>query len=468
MQALLAEIRRHKLFFLLVALAGLLLRLWFVFCLRLVDGDALVYGNIALNWLNHGIFGITHDDGIHPTLIRLPGYPAFLVLIFSIAGQQHYGAALIVQALVDLGTCLFVAALAIELMDERAARPAFFLAALCPFTANYTAAPLTETLAAFTTAAALYFGVRGWKALDARRSAIRSWLACGIWIGASTYLRPDNILPLAVFGVALLLRLSRESRQRKAALVAGLTLACAALLPLVPWTARNWIVFHRFQPLASRYAADPDEFISPGFNRWVRTWSADFATVDEIYWKVPGSTMDIDNLPQRAFDSRRQYDATDELISDYNMDRYVDEDLDARFAALAAERVAHSRFRYYVWLPALRIADMWLRPRIEMLPFDLRWWEYREHRGQTIAALALGALNLFYLVAALIGWRRWPSCCALILVSFVLLRSLILGSLENPEPRYVLECFPVVLALAAGALVRKSGLTRGLEARPEP
>jgi hypothetical protein len=38
-------------------------------------------------------------------------------------------------------------------------------------------------------------------------------------------------------------------------------------------------------------------------------------------------------------------------------------------------------------------------------------------------------------------------------VGFVLLRSVFLSSLENPEPRYMLECFPVVLALAGGAFV---------------
>jgi hypothetical protein len=36
-------------------------------------------------------------------------------------------------------------------------------------------------------------------------------------------------------------------------------------------------------------------------------------------------------------------------------------------------------------------------------------------------------------------------------IGFVLLRSVFLSSLENPEPRYVLECFPVVLALAGAA-----------------
>jgi 4-amino-4-deoxy-L-arabinose transferase-like glycosyltransferase len=484
---LLAAIRRHKLFFALVGAAGLALRLLFVFRYRVIDGDAFVYGEIALNWLRHGTIGLTHAGDVQPTLIRLPGYPAFLAAVFSIAGPEHYGAALITQAFIDLATCLFIAALAAELFDDRAILVGFALAALCPFTANYTAAALTETLAIFTTAAALVFGVRGWKALASGAPSLRPWLACGLWIAASTYLRPDDILPLAVFGAALLIALFRKRAApgpalakddlvfrkgtasaaegvrpaRKKIVAAAAVLSCAALLPLIPWSVRNWRDFHVFQPLAARYANDPDEFISPGFNRWVRTWSADFVSVDEIYWKVPNQTIDIDNLPERAFDSRQQYDATDELISDYNLDRYVDEDLDARFQQLARERISHSRFRYYAWLPLLRVADMWLRPRIEMLPMNLRWWEYGEHPRETRIAVALGLLNLFYLLAACIGLVRWRTISQplRVLLAFVLLRSLFLSSLENPEPRYVLECFPVVLAVAAAAFIRRPRTT---------
>jgi hypothetical protein len=46
-------------------------------------------------------------------------------------------------------------------------------------------------------------------------------------------------------------------------------------------------------------------------------------------------------------------------------------------------------------------------------------------------------------------------------VGFVLLRSVFLSSLENPEPRYVLECFPVVLALAGGAFAPGSSNDKG-------
>jgi hypothetical protein len=36
-----------------------------------------------------------------------------------------------------------------------------------------------------------------------------------------------------------------------------------------------------------------------------------------------------------------------------------------------------------------------------------------------------------------------------LLLTFVILRSLFLGTLENPEPRYTLECYPVLIVLAA-------------------
>jgi hypothetical protein len=40
------------------------------------------------------------------------------------------------------------------------------------------------------------------------------------------------------------------------------------------------------------------------------------------------------------------------------------------------------------------------------------------------------------------------------MISFVVLRTAFLTTIETPEPRYVLVCFPIVLALAAQALGR--------------
>jgi hypothetical protein len=48
------------------------------------------------------------------------------------------------------------------------------------------------------------------------------------------------------------------------------------------------------------------------------------------------------------------------------------------------------------------------------------------------------------------------------LLLFVILRSLFLGTIENPEPRYTLECYPVIIVSAAAFLARNWG-TRATE-----
>jgi hypothetical protein len=459
MKALLDLLRKNKLFFLLVTLAALALRLFFVLRFPHIEGDAFIYGDIAKNWLNHGIYGLA-TPSVQPTLIRLPGYPAFLALMFSIFGQEHYRAVMTVQAFIDTNTCLVIAALALEIMNTRGAKAAYLLAALCPFTASYAATPMSETLAIFTTAHALYYGIRGLKALDRGAPATLLWITSGVWTSAAIYMRPDACLLMAPFSAALLYLLFRRPSLRYKILLAEALLLLSACAPLVPWTLRNWRTFHVFQPLAPRYANDPGEFVPMGFNHWVKTWLVDFVSVDEVFWHVPVDPIDPASLPQRAFDSRAEYEQTQAAINTYNQQLNIGRDLDASFDSLARSRIEGHRFRYYIWLPALRIADMWLRPRTEMMDIELRWWEFSEHTEESIFALAWAALNFFFLTAAVAGWLRWRlGLYGLALVGYVLLRSAFLGTLENPEPRYMLECFPVILALAGGAFARRSTLS---------
>jgi hypothetical protein len=51
------------------------------------------------------------------------------------------------------------------------------------------------------------------------------------------------------------------------------------------------------------------------------------------------------------------------------------------------------------------------------------------------------------------------------LVGFLLLRTAFLGTLENPEPRYTLECYPVVILCAAAYLANTTELRRRSESR---
>ena len=445
-------------YFLLVTLAAFALRFFFYIRFPHVTGDSLIYGDIAKNWLQHGIYGLSHAEGPRPTWIRLPGYPAFLAACFLLFGSEHYNAVLLVQIVIDVAGCFVIADLARRTVSPRAARFAFLLAALCPFTANYTVAPLAETLSIFFTALALDCAVAAFQAAEEGLTRWSAWMGCGIAVAAGVLLRPDGGLLLVALGVFLMWRIWQRPAVRARLFWAGALLLAVSLAPLAPWTVRNWRDFHRFQPLAPRYASDPDEFVPSGFDKWMRTWVVDYVSTEEVYWQVPGDDVDLHNLPSRAFDSAPEREKTQAIFNDYAKTHFVGPELNARFAELATERIKRAPLRYYVWLPALRIADMWLRPRTEMLPLNTRWWEYGNDTRSSVVATLWGALNLLFLFAAVMGLVRGPRPRYLaLMLLFVLLRSAFLGTLENPEPRYTLECFPVVLLLGGAWL---SGIKR--------
>jgi hypothetical protein len=457
-------LRKFRGFFLIFFLAGLFLRLIFFFRFPHVTGDSLIYGDIAANWLDHGVFGITHADGVHPTLIRLPGYPGFLALCFVLFGREHYNAVLLTQIAVDLAGCFVIADLARRTLNERAGKTAFALAALCPFTANYTAAPLAETLSIFCAAVVLDTAVAGFCALDENRTAWRVWTTCGVALVFGILLRPDNGILLVTVGLVLLWRMWRMPPQRTKLFWVGTLLLAIAIAPLVPWTIRNWHDFHQFQPLSSRYANDPDEPVASGFNRWMRTWVIDYVSTEDIYWQIPGADVDVKLLPARACDSQRECAETQAIFEEYAKSHSVGPELDKRLEALAGQRIAQHPLRYYIALPLARILDMWLRPRTEMLPLNSRWWEFSEDTRDSVIATLWGVLNLLFIAAALMGGIRGPRPRYLgLMLLFVLLRSAFLGTLENPEPRYTLECYPVVFVLGAAWITgwrkRRQGAT---------
>ena len=463
-------LKKNAWFFTMAALVALALRLFFVFRFPGVVDDSRLYANVAENWMRLGIYGVTDSGHVVPTLSRLPGYPAFLAAIFSVFGIGNFRAVLLVQVLFDLCNCFLLADIARRIFSERAAKAAFLLAAVCPFLANYAAAALTETLEIFFTVLAFDLTVRGLARFENRSLSESSapkhvyavWLYCGLSVGAAILLRPDGGILLASIGGYLFFLLLRSFRpstpvapafyadaRPQTLIIAGILLALGAIAPLVPWTLRNLHTLHRFEPLAPRYANDSDELVMTGFNRWTKTWMVDYVSVEEIYWNVPGESIDVTKLPRRAFDSEEQQRETAAIFADYNHDRDISPELDARFAALAAVRVNAHPLRYYLWLPAMRIADMWLRPRTELLPPDPRWWEFNDG-GWIVASITFGAVNLLYMVLAMVGLVRHHKFFGVwLFVLFLIARSMFLGTLENPEPRYTLECYPIIILLAA-------------------
>ena len=434
-----------------VALAlagGAWMRLWMLKALPQVTGDTLLYGNLAKNLLLHRQFAITDGSGVvHQTLIRLPGYPLFLALCFRLFGLDNYTAVSYLQIALELVGCLLLAAFVRRVASDRAALLTLVLAALCPFTAAYAVAPLTETPTLFAIALTLW-------AL-ARFHAQPTWgsaLAFTFAVSFAALLRPDGALvgvalvPALVPTFVLGLRQSQIARSRLLRMAVACTVI--ALLPFAIWAARNWRVFHVFEPLAPRYATDPGESTNPGWQRWMKTWCLDYVSTYDIYWNVPGSAFDLSKLPSRAFDSPAEYAETAGLAAAYNDNgQDLSPEMDARFAQLAAERIRSHPMRYYVWLPLGRMADMWLRPRVENLNIDLDWWVYSHHYSETRFSWGYAALNAAYLFLALVGLCFKPRYWAWMLL-YLAMRSALLMTIEAPEARYTLECFPIVFVLA--------------------
>jgi len=433
--------------------AGLSLRVVWVSLFQDFDGDSEVYATIAKNLLVNHAYAL--DNPFHLTLIRMPGYPAFMAIVFSVFGMKNYGAVCWVQAIIDMGSCLLLAAFVRDRVSRSAALITLWVACLCPFTANYVAIPMTECLSIFFVALGIFAAGRLVKSIDARTP--RRWIWLLLTVAAligSIGLRPDGIL-LAAAIVPGIWWYTRKTNPREG-LRTAVFCALLTILPLAPWTVRNYRVYHVFEPLAPRSAMDPIETSLEGFNHWTTTWEIDYSSLGEIWWRGDSETLDIGLLPSRAFDSEEEYRQTAALIAGYNDLCTITPELDARFEALAEQRIRRHPLRQYVELPLLRLADMWFRPRIEYLN-DLvpeRWWEWSKHPAQTAFAAAYGLLNLFLLIAAAVGFARRRVPFEVMLLAYVLLRCVVLLKMPNAEPRYTLEAFPIAIVAAAVALIR--------------
>jgi hypothetical protein len=420
-----------------------------------VTGDALIYGGIAKNLLLNGRYALTVGTGeTYSTLIRLPGYPLFEAICFKLFGMENYASLAWVQIVLDLAGCLlladFVRRVAPARLSTGAAHCTLWLAALCPFTAIYAASPLTEGPSLFAIVLAMWCA-----GVFEERPGWAPALGFTFAVTFAALLRPDGALVAFAFAPPLLVTIARRGQpvRVRGGLVRMLaTCALLAVTPFAIWTWRNWHTFQVFEPLAPRYATDPGESTQAGWISWVKTWCLDFVSTYEVYWNVPGDTLDISKLPSRAFDSSEQYAQTKSVIDDYNKGGpSLTPEIDARFAALAAQRYRAHPFETHVLLPLGRLADMWLRPRVENLPIDLDWWVYSHHNAETRFSWFYAGLNAFYLVLGLAGlWlrpRMWQW-----MLAYVVLRSLLLLTVEAPEARYTLECFPMLFALGGVAL----------------
>jgi hypothetical protein len=477
-------------------LAGACLRLLFVLKFPAGSGDTVIYEQLATNWLRHGMLAMDINGAPSPVDLRMPGYPAFLAAIYALTGkvgEDARRAVMLAQIAVDLIGCVIIGALAAIVAGFCGAEwrrnrvrvfvAALWLAALCPFTGNYPAVPLTEVWATFFTALALCavvllaVEVGTGSALEGDGFRwLPQWLrgewqlagATGLVVGLATLFRPEAPLLLITTALALCWRMARRGQwARSVVLLVVLGAACA--VPLVPWTVRNAMTLREFQPLAPKDTMLPGEVDPKGFMAWESTWLYRVRDCYLVPWKLNDEAIRIEDIPAYAFDSSEEKARVAALLDAYNDELTWNAQEDAAIGQIARERTERYPLRRYLWVPLRRVFTIWFTPRIELVPvsghvFPLRQMYYEDRVDQR-TTVSYFFLNIFYVALALWGgWKLWRGCSAarpaiVVMVLYAVVRTAFLTTLETPEPRYVLVCFPVLFALGAQAFVSRA--TRG-------
>jgi 4-amino-4-deoxy-L-arabinose transferase-like glycosyltransferase len=169
------------------------------------------------------------------------------------------------------------------------------------------------------------------------------------------------------------------------------------------------------------------------------------------------------NSEDQADENDNEADQSDEE-QNQNQSVEMTPQVDAGFAQLAQERIARHPLRYYLWLPIKRATALWFDTHSQYYPFEgelLPLDDLDHETHQHIWLPLFAALTWVYtLLGVLGGWilwstrsfaaRRWLLLAGLV----IFLRLAFFSTIENPEPRYVVEIFPFLAMLGAFALTR--------------
>jgi len=256
------------------------------------------------------------------------------------------------QAVLDVITCFLTAALAAALAPAGSRRRiwiiALWLAATCPFVANYSAVVLTEVLVTFLATAALCCFTLGLRQEFAqlnlrgehKHATPFAFALFGAFLtGVATLVRPEMPLLLGVAAPVYALRGGRALGARKTIFLAA-AMAGAFLLPLLPWAARNWITLHEVQFLVPPYLQLPGRYVNRGFFAWTNTWLVRYQDIDGVLFHLDHEPIQMDNIPASAFDNAEEGVRVDALLQEERRTLEISPEVDRQFAELARERTA--------------------------------------------------------------------------------------------------------------------------------
>lgn len=233
-------IRRSLLVVCLVALAHAALYIVY----QAPDREAMVnwsdqrgYQRLAENLAATGQFTrYAGTDTFAPEVIRTPGYPAFVAVVYKLFGVGNNTAVAVAQAVVFAAICLLVFALVRRAWHPRAALLAAALTALYSPLPYFGALIVTELWTAVVATVAMVVVLRA-----AQGGALRDFAIAGALLSATTLVRPAFFLMpfFFVIAVPVLVRSQRSAARLKGWALLGIV----AAVVMLPWFAYNYVNF---------------------------------------------------------------------------------------------------------------------------------------------------------------------------------------------------------------------------------
>ena len=201
--------------------------------------DAVEFNAIALNLAAGNGYAVTPGQ---PTSFRAPGFPFFVSVIYRMS-YENYAMVYLALAIVGALTCVLTYLVARQLLPEGQARIAGGLAAVYLPHVYVSSVFLSEVLFGLCIALGLWLLL-----LYFRNSSLALLAAAGACMGYAALTRPIALM----FPVLLAPALFRSAASNWGRLIRGmLVFGLAAMAVVLPWTLRNYGVYHRFVAIAT-------------------------------------------------------------------------------------------------------------------------------------------------------------------------------------------------------------------------
>lgn len=181
----------------LIMLLSVLLQTFFIinYNANPVESDAIHYNLLAKNLLHKGIFSL---DGKMINLQRAPGYPFFIVFIYSLFGERILAVQL-AQILLIAFICLLIYKIGCIVFDKNVGVLASLITAIHPVFISQSFPLLSETLMAFLITTSIYIAI-----ISIRTHKIKYFILLGVLLGLSALTRPISLL-LPFFSIFILI-----------------------------------------------------------------------------------------------------------------------------------------------------------------------------------------------------------------------------------------------------------------------